>query len=154
MMGPLEAIGFWRSTSVLPDFLLPHPRELVDPDWCLEERRLVASYLRGGASLRGYLGYGEFRFPEGPEHLGTDDLTDGTWVWPEGLEIYVADHAVRLPDAFLCHAQTRHYQPPMELDAVVLRRRRVSFRHWLNWSARHRSNRFLAMVSIFVLPLY
>jgi hypothetical protein len=31
------------------------------------------------------------------------ELTDGTFLWPEGLTHYVRDHAVRLPDRFFEH---------------------------------------------------
>ena len=35
------------------------------------------------------------------------EYTDGTYVWPEGLAHYILDHAVRLPDQLVRHAQER-----------------------------------------------
>ena len=34
---------------------------------------------------------------------GNLELTDGTFLWPEGLAHYVRDHDVRLPTAFVEH---------------------------------------------------
>ena len=30
-------------------------------------------------------------------------MTDGVWLWPEGLYHYVEDHNVRLPKEFISH---------------------------------------------------
>ena len=35
--------------------------------------------------------------------LGTFDMTDGVYVWPEHLEHYLKEHHVRLPDRFVAH---------------------------------------------------
>lgn len=35
--------------------------------------------------------------------MGGDDLTDGTYCWPEGLAHYLEHHAVRLPEAIVQH---------------------------------------------------
>lgn len=39
--------------------------------------------------------------------MGSRDLTDGTFVWPEGLAHYVERHDVKLPDHFLQHVRER-----------------------------------------------
>ena len=36
--------------------------------------------------------------------MGSRDLTDGIWVWPEGLAHYVDIHSVGLPEEFTKHA--------------------------------------------------
>ena len=36
--------------------------------------------------------------------MGCCTLTDGTYVWPEGLAHYVSEHAVRPPEDFIKHA--------------------------------------------------
>ena len=36
--------------------------------------------------------------------MGCCTLTDGTYVWPEGLAHYVSEHAVRPPEGFIKHA--------------------------------------------------
>lgn len=38
---------------------------------------------------------------------GCRDLTDGYYLWPEGLAHYVLDHSVRLPTEFLKHIDQR-----------------------------------------------
>ena len=40
------------------------------------------------------------------EFNGTGELTDGTYVWPEGLAHYVTEHNVRLPEGFVSHARS------------------------------------------------
>src|SRR5690348_6376817 len=101
----LQAIGFWRSQERPISF--PHPRELIDHNWDSEERMAVADYLSRGVSLRGYFGYSYCRLPDGPpeEEMGTDDLTDGEWIWPEALAFYVRNYSVRLPETFISHAK-------------------------------------------------
>lgn len=39
---------------------------------------------------------------------GNLDLTDGIYIWPEGLAHYVFDHHVRLPPEFVEHVQARN----------------------------------------------
>lgn len=38
---------------------------------------------------------------------GNLDLTDGTYIWPEGLAHYVLEHSVRLPDEFIHHVRAQ-----------------------------------------------
>jgi hypothetical protein len=33
--------------------------------------------------------------------MGNSDLTDGTWVWPQGLVHYVDEHGLGLPEEFV-----------------------------------------------------
>ena len=42
--------------------------------------------------------------------MGSRDLTDGVWVWPEGLAHYVRDHGVVLPTSFIEHAARSAWQ--------------------------------------------
>ena len=81
----------------------PHPREWVrrhsgaaaGPD----DAAALAVYLRHGMLESFEFGYSHCRFQCGaPEvQLGCCSLTDGTYVWPEGLAHYVEAHGVRLP---------------------------------------------------------
>ena len=43
---------------------------------------------------------------------GSAELTDGVFIWPEGLAHYVAEHSVALPDDFRQHAAKNHYEVP------------------------------------------
>jgi hypothetical protein len=45
-----------------------------------------------------------------PKDIGTQDLTDGVWLFPEGLVHYVRHHAVRPPEAFLEHLRGRDFR--------------------------------------------
>lgn len=142
----LNAIGFWRGPGTR--LLWPHPRELVDQTWPVEDRRRVVAYLRSGKYLTGYLGYSWCRFRNGPpdHEMGSADLTDGEWVWPEGLSVYVERYAVRLPELFLSAAAARFYTPP-EVDVSRLEDVPYSFAMWSEWVRANRRNRVLAFLS-------
>jgi hypothetical protein len=95
----LRAVGYWREELEL----LPHPRWFVRPRWRHTERPRIIAYLRSGHVYASYLGFSWCRFRCGIDdtEMGTSDLTDGQWFWPEGLAHYVACHGVRLPDEFV-----------------------------------------------------
>jgi len=38
---------------------------------------------------------------------GSLEFTDGTYLWPEGLVHYIREHAVRMPEAVVAHAEAR-----------------------------------------------
>jgi hypothetical protein len=135
----LKAIGFWIRD--LSDDSYPAPQELVGllPD---ERRRSLTRYLESGATFRQYFGYAWCRFTCGSSEsvaarmdtrLGTRDLTDGIWVWPEGLAHYVRDHGVVLPEDFIEHAasgkEPREPDPEEPVDTEL----------WIRWCASHRS---------------
>jgi len=64
--------------------------------------------------------------------MGSCDLTDGTWVSPEGLWHYVDVHSVRLPDEFVEHAAASDFKvlhSTFDLDHDI------SF--WLDWCRRN-----------------
>jgi len=95
----LIAVGYWI-TSLNDDSLFP-PQEFVRTKLGAD----VASYLRSGETYEEYRGLSWCRFQCGILHreMGSRDLTDGTWVWPEGLAHYVESHSVNLPPRFLDH---------------------------------------------------
>ena len=138
---PLEMrkIGFWRTRPDDPEGLLgyPHPASLVDRSWEADRRGRIVDFLRGGHTLAAYLGFSFCRFDDCHlEHsaLGTRDFTDGRWVWPEGLGHYVANHGVRLPDAFIADAATHRFVVPrVSIDSPV----RVDVGFWLRWVAEN-----------------
>ena len=45
--------------------------------------------------------------------------SDGTWLWLDDLDYYVAQHGVRLPDTLVAAIETRAYAPPDELTADI-----------------------------------
>lgn len=101
--GKLTRVGFWKSRDE-PN--LPHPREFVDETWPSAERVPFLRYLvEKGTARESCFGWSECRFGCGPN--GSRDMTDGTFLWPEGYIHYVRDHKVKPPQAFIDHAKRR-----------------------------------------------
>jgi hypothetical protein len=94
----LIRIGYWLGPRA-PGW--PDPRQFVDPTWDEEEREDVVSYLQHGLLARGMMGYSTCRFCE--SRNGSVELSDGIYIWPEGLTHYVQEHNVRLPPEFVDH---------------------------------------------------
>lgn len=97
--GRLILIGYWDGPETGRTW--PAVEDFVDDSWDQEERDLVASYLCTGLVARTYMGYSRCRFC-GRDN-GDLELSDGQFVWPDGLSHYVSDHGVRLPDRFVKH---------------------------------------------------
>jgi hypothetical protein len=100
----LARVGYWYDGIFSP---LPHPQDFVDVSWDPAERTLVVAYLRAGRVRDKYFGYAHCRFACGrPDRdMGYCDLTDDTYVWPEGYAHYVEDHLVRPPIEFVEHVK-------------------------------------------------
>lgn len=96
--GPeLRYIGYWRSMDRRRTRdTAPHPADHVDPAWAQAERNMVGAYLRRGRVFYGWLGSSTCRIC-GLRPNGTTCMTDGVWVWPEGLIHMVEVHGVRPP---------------------------------------------------------
>lgn len=108
----LKRVGFWQSDRE-PD--LPHPRDYVDVSWNPEERERVIAYLeRCYQPPYFFFGYSWCRLGchDEPPDIGTQDRTDGTWLFPEGLVHYVRHHALKPPAPFLEHMQKLAFQVP------------------------------------------
>jgi hypothetical protein len=101
----LKRVGFWRSDTQ-PS--LPDPRGLVDETWDGNERERVIAYLECSFYIpvaQGGPSWCRFGCAPRPADIGTQDLTDGTWVFPEGLVHYVRSHGVKPPVEFLEHVR-------------------------------------------------
>src|SRR5262245_48470650 len=103
----LKAIGYWRPNDGSG---AGHDSDLPDPRWFVRrgrgngERGRILAYLRAGREYERYAGYSYCRFwlcwtP--PKFMGDGDLTDGVWIWPQGLAHYVQRHWVCLPEEFI-----------------------------------------------------
>lgn len=109
----MRECGFWADPRDPADER-PHPHALVDPHWDADERAVVLCFL-AHRELTGVgsceLGCSFCRFGcfggEAAFELGCCTMTDGEWAWPEALEHYVAEHAVRPPPEFVEHARRR-----------------------------------------------
>jgi hypothetical protein len=94
-------IGYWHNISN-PD--LPDPAWFIDDKWDRRIRRKVIAYLKNGIMTpHHWMGYSWCRFRCGKDILGSAELTDGKYVWPEGLSHYVKHHNVRLPQEIVDH---------------------------------------------------
>jgi hypothetical protein len=103
----------------------------------------ILAYLRGGQEWIRFNGWSYCRFACGidPSALGDRDLTDGVWVWPEGLAHYVETHCVRLPDEFMNHMRSQGWRVPAEpitrwVDRAASDRSQVDMTLWIEWSRR------------------
>lgn len=106
---PRQLVGYWRDPNDPSTAAYPDPHDWVDPNWDPKERAAVARYLRRGEESMVYPGETWCRFRCGIDDakMGTRDLTDGQWVWPEGFAHYVEKHHVRPPDSFVEHVRRR-----------------------------------------------
>jgi hypothetical protein len=96
----LQQVGYWGNGNCA----FPDPVTYVDESWDESERGLVAEHLLRGFVARAYMGYSNCRLC-GVQN-GSLELTDGVFLWPDGLAHYVQAHAVRLPAAFVDHVIT------------------------------------------------
>ena len=102
---PLILIGYW--SGGYGEGPWPDVREFVDESWDQDDRLEVGSYLRNGLVARAWMGYSPCRLCDRTTN-GNLDLTDGTYIWPEGLAHYVLDHNVRLQQEFVAHVQAQN----------------------------------------------
>lgn len=96
----LIRLGYWLGANE-PGW--PDVRPFVDETWDSQTRTEVVLHLRQGAVARRYLGYSACRICG--ELVGSLELSDGTYIWPEGLAHYVGLHGVRLPQTFVDHVE-------------------------------------------------
>jgi hypothetical protein len=103
-------IGYWNGDSA-PGW--PVAQEWVDPNWDPEERQAVVEWLRSGEPIMQWRGLAECRFCGCAN--GNVELSDGVYMWPEGLPHYLEEHQVRLPRAIVRRAMDR---PVIPRDAL------------------------------------
>jgi hypothetical protein len=162
----LKAIGYWRPSEAMlrreqeceyggvrrrrgeiaerraqPPNPLPNPATLVWAGWDPAERAGVVAYLRAGQEWIQFHGWSYCRFECGiaPSALGDRDLTDGVWVWPEGLPHYVEAHSVRLPDEFIDHMRSQDWRMRSEpitrwVERAATDRPGVDGTFWIEWA--------------------
>lgn len=132
---PLQLIGFWEESEDSPQW--PDPKDLVT-DTPLTHRERVVAYLRSGVVVAEWLGYSHCRFEGGPSDrvMGCRDLSDGYWLWPEGLWVYIDQFNVKLPNDFLEHVKANDYRVPEGLDRADLSKRRRDDSFWMQWASQ------------------
>lgn len=138
----LQAVGYWYSEPWLRmprNERFPDPRLLVQKGWHAADRMLILAYLRSGWTFARWRGLSYCRFECGVDdsNMGSRCLTDGIWVWPEGLSHYIDSHNVYLPAEFI---QTMHSRGWKVLEQKEPPDRQThgepddSF--WIEWAAK------------------
>jgi hypothetical protein len=102
----LTAIGYWHSIFE-PEY--PDPAKFIDLQWNVAEKITVIEHISQARVIADWTGQSWCRFRCGEMQLGSQDVTDGIYIFPEGLVHYLQHHHVRLPEEFIRHV--RHYQP-------------------------------------------
>jgi hypothetical protein len=134
----LNLIGYWASPWYGPDAGpgWPDPRDVIGP-WDAADRQAIIHYLQGGIVFEAYKGFSLCRICQ--VMLGSCELTDGRWAWPEKLEHYVEAHDVQLPPEFVAFARASAWSIPTAVKRVFALPRRppVILRPdaWLDWAA-------------------
>jgi hypothetical protein len=80
-MTQLIAIGFWADHK---DPSWPDPPEFTAPDLDQAKSRQAACYLDQGTVVHVWRGWSQCRIC-GYDRNGNSDLSNGTYLWPEGL---------------------------------------------------------------------
>jgi hypothetical protein len=109
-LATLRRVGFWKSDR---EPSLPDPRVLVDEAWDATERERVISYLESSLYVPVFQcgpSWCRFGCSPKPRDIGTQDLTDGTWIFPEGFVHYIRSHGVKPPTEFLEHMRQRDFR--------------------------------------------
>lgn len=110
---------------------LPDPRRLVDPGWRPHHRELIAGYVRAGVVVVHWCGLSPCRFGCGA--YGSTCMSDGVWLWPEGLVHYVECHSLRLPDEFVATMEGNAWIVPRQAETLA---GPPSLEFWIGWAAR------------------
>jgi hypothetical protein len=109
----LLGIGYWNDGG---EVVWPDPEAFIDLSWDAGERARVVSYLQAGTVLRRFFGYSTCRVCGIAN--GDAELSDGTYMWPDGLAHYLSEHGVRLPTAFVEHAMTSGSASPAPVPGL------------------------------------
>lgn len=162
---PLRAVGFWfpptlaqararhgaadpyvqslvevheaESRSHQP--FLPSPDRIIEMLGPAHYDERVPRYLESGCVSAMYLGFATCRCCARTRgEMGSSDLTDGEWVWPQGLAHYVRVHSLPLPDEFLDAMRQHDFRiPRLPSDAREQRPLDVhDYSFWYAWSAK------------------
>lgn len=131
----IRSIGFWKGPL---EPLLPNPADFVDISWDPAERDLVVRHLRSGCRMLQMMGSSWCRLC-GKRDNGAIELSDGYYLWPEGLAHYLEAHWVRLPREFVDHCrryrstpnENRFRQERMNAGYYLLNKE-----WWMGWSSK------------------
>src|SRR5262245_35819283 len=130
----IKLIGYWITSLRDTEYCSPQEFVLDSPDAL---RTLIADYLDRGAEYTAYRGVSWCRFFCGYAKMGNRELTDGYFVWPEGLSHYVRQHDVQLPEEFIRHVQSGTPAIPEGQWSSIL-----DETYWKEWCRANASDQF------------
>ena len=133
----LRRIGYWFDPFDESESSYPQPQELVREGWLGTQARVtLLAYLRSAPTFVYNFGYSWCRFRCGAHcsQMGSKELWDGVWVWPEGLVHYVERHHVFLPEEFVERAISG---PPPKFQDRRGSTPRPDIAFWLDWASKH-----------------
>ena len=102
----LKFIGYWvrpKTEYTEASVGLPDPHDFVDEKWDAVQRNAVLRHLQAGTVFESWRGWSWCRFKCGEHKMGSQCLTDGKYVWPQGFAHYIAEHGVKPPQEFIDH---------------------------------------------------
>ena len=130
----LTLVGYWSTENIesLKGWWI-HPKLLVRKGFYGDKKEKVVKYLRSGCLVFSYAGCSSCRLDSTipDEVMGSGELTDGYWLWPEGLAVYVERFDVILPAEFLAYMSDNDYVPGkfiLDPDDVV-----PVWGFWIGW---------------------
>lgn len=103
-MQELVEVGFWRAGGLDPAVLCDASSTRAEPDADMIQYITRAAFVESAE-----LGFSFCRIPgcmlqsRGNPAMGSATMSDGVYVWPEGLHHYVGVHGLPLPPRFLEH---------------------------------------------------
>jgi len=108
MICNLIGVGYWFNYDQ-PNF--PDPGTLVKTDFDVNNINQII-YLLENAKTKSFsqMGFSWCRFRCGSENMGNKELTNGKYIWPEGLAHYVKEHKILLPFDFLESLSNDYYE--------------------------------------------
>jgi len=138
-----KLIGYWIASLADEEYCAPQE---LKGTLTSEVRRKLASYLDAGERVNQYCGLSWCRYFCGVSNaeMGSGELTDGVWTWPEGLSHYVRAHGTVLPEEFVEHALAN--EPPQTAESSTdsfFSNNSPSSEFWREWCAARRLASFL-----------
>ncbi len=136
MTRKLVVIGYWAEPESDEDYI--DPNHLIEADYPLSLKKKIIKYLNDGLVVSEELGYSFCRFKDGPpdEEMGCTEKTDGFWVWPEGLVVYVDKYNIPLPEEFLDHMKKNSFSIPKEIYNQDFSDIYWDVNFWIDWGKR------------------
>lgn len=134
----LKTVGYWKDYDCRK---CPQPQWLVRTGWHSQDLDRIVAYLRAGQRCFTYFGFSQCRFRNCPDKVcrkqnGSKDVTDGVWIWPEGLAHYVECHSVILPEEFVATMIQKDWVVPRHLPEASEHNETIELdeEFWIGWA--------------------